>query len=54
MDRLLRRSGIDVGYDTLRRFALAELGFGKAVRDLVIDGESYRARLKPGRKAGHS
>ncbi|MFT3914862.1 MAG: hypothetical protein QM704_12345 [Anaeromyxobacteraceae bacterium] len=36
VDRLLRRSGVDVGYDTLRRFALAELGFGKAVRTVPV------------------
>jgi transposase len=29
VNRLLKRNGVDVSYDTLRRFALAELGFGR-------------------------
>src|SRR5512141_2258112 len=28
VEKLLRRRGVEVGYDTLRRFAMAQLGFG--------------------------
>ncbi len=30
VDKLLRRHGVEVGYDTLRRYALEQLGFGRA------------------------
>jgi transposase len=36
VDRLLRRSGVVIGYDTLRRFALAELGFGHAAPTVPV------------------
>lgn len=36
VDRLLRRSGVDVGYDTLRRFALEELGFRRAAPTVPV------------------
>jgi transposase len=34
--RLLKRSGVDVSYDTLRRFAVAELGFGNAAPTVPV------------------
>jgi hypothetical protein len=36
VDRLLRRSGVAIGYDTLRRFALAELGFRHAAPTVPV------------------
>jgi transposase len=50
VDRLLRRRGIDVGYDTLRRFALAELGFsGSAPTVPVADcGPGEEVQLDTG------
>ena len=36
VDRLLQRSGVDIGYDTLRRFALAELGFGRSAPTVPV------------------
>jgi transposase len=38
--KLLRRRGVEIPYDTLRRYALAELGFGNAAQTVpVADGE---------------
>ena len=38
--KLLRRQGVDVGYDTLRRYAMAQLGFGMGARSVpVADGD---------------
>lgn len=38
--KLLRRRGVEIPYDTLRRYALAELGFGRAEPTVpVADGE---------------
>jgi transposase len=34
--KLLRRRGVDIGYDTLRRFALEQLGFGSAARTVPV------------------
>lgn len=34
--RLLRRRGVEIGYDTLRRYALAELGFGGAAPTVPV------------------
>jgi len=37
--KLLRRRGVELTYPTLRRFAIAELGFGRAAATLpVVDG----------------
>ena len=44
--KLLKRRGVDLAYPTLRRFAMAELGFGRATTTLpVADG-------KPGDEIG--
>lgn len=38
--KLLRRRGVEVGYDTLRRFAMAQLGFGSGAPTVPLaDGE---------------
>lgn len=38
--KLLRRRGVDIGYDTLRRYAMEQLGFGTGARSTpVADGE---------------
>ena len=38
--KLLRRRGVDVGYDTVRRYAVEQLGFGVGARSVpVADGE---------------
>lgn len=38
--KLLRRQGVNVGYDTLRRYAMEQLGFGMGARSVpVADGE---------------
>ncbi len=34
--KLLRRRGVEVSYDTVRRFALAELGFGRAAPTVPV------------------
>src|SRR5574341_135483 len=34
--KLLRRQGVEIGYATLRRFAVAELGFGRAVPTIPV------------------
>ena len=36
VDRLLQRSGIEIGYDTLRRFALTELSFGRSAPTVPV------------------
>ena len=36
IDRLLQRGGVEIGYDTLRRYALAELGFGCAAPTVPV------------------
>ncbi len=38
--KLLRRRGVEIGYDTLRRFALEQLGFGRGAPTVPLaDGE---------------